>query len=70
MKGMMSRLGFSAQWIKLVMNCIMSILYSVVVNGEPNGMISQKYRVCEENTLLSFSHYWLGINSHFTKLYL
>jgi hypothetical protein len=38
-KGMMSRLGFSAQWIKLVMNCIMSILYSVVVNGEPNGMI-------------------------------
>uniref|UniRef100_A0A2N9GKZ6 RNase H type-1 domain-containing protein n=1 Tax=Fagus sylvatica TaxID=28930 RepID=A0A2N9GKZ6_FAGSY len=28
-----------ARWIELVMNCIMSISYSVMVNGEPNGMI-------------------------------
>jgi hypothetical protein len=38
-EGMMSRLGFTARWIELVMNCIMSISYSVMVNGEPNGMI-------------------------------
>ena len=38
-EGMISRLGFIARWIELVMNCIMSVSYSVVVNGEPNGMI-------------------------------
>ena len=38
-EGMMPRLGFEAGWIKIVMNCITLVLYSIIVNGEPNGMI-------------------------------
>ena len=31
---MMSRLGFSARWIGLIMNCISTVSYRIKVNGE------------------------------------
>uniref|UniRef100_A0A2N9HAL6 Reverse transcriptase domain-containing protein n=1 Tax=Fagus sylvatica TaxID=28930 RepID=A0A2N9HAL6_FAGSY len=39
LEGMMRRMGFVDSWVKLVMHCISSVSYSVVVNGVPNGMI-------------------------------
>jgi ribonuclease HI len=36
----MKRLGFAPQWIRLIMMCVSTVRYSVVVNGEPCGSIA------------------------------
>ena len=33
------RMGFNENWINLVMVCVRTVTYSVLVNGEPCGMI-------------------------------
>lgn len=35
----MRRLGFDEQWIIWIMACILSVSYSVVINGRPVGCI-------------------------------
>ena len=35
----MCRLGFQERWISLMMMCVNSVSYSVLVNGEPKGRI-------------------------------
>jgi hypothetical protein len=35
----MIRLGFEARWVHLIMTCVWSVSYSVVVNGNPVGAI-------------------------------
>ena len=44
------QIGFKERWIGLMMTCIKSITYSILVNGEPRGMIHP--------TLPSFSFYY------------
>ena len=39
-KQTMERLGFSHKWIKLVLNCITTTNFSVIINGKPKGMFS------------------------------
>ena len=36
---MMRRLGFSEGWIGLMMMCVKTVSYSVLINGEPKGKI-------------------------------
>ena len=33
----MRKMGFANQWIKLIMLCVTSVLYSILINGEPKG---------------------------------
>ena len=40
LKGTMRTMGFSDRWISLVMNCVSSVTYSVVVNGKQCGWIN------------------------------
>ena len=35
----MRRLGFQERWISLMMMCVNSVSYSVLLNGEPKGRI-------------------------------
>ena len=35
----MKQMGFSDQWVALVMECVTSVLYSLLVNEEPHGNI-------------------------------
>ena len=35
----MKKLGFNDRWIKLLMLCVTTVSYSVIVNGEPKGLI-------------------------------
>ena len=35
----MRKMGFNENWINLVMVCVRTVTYSVLVNGEPCGMI-------------------------------
>ena len=39
LKEVMAQMGFQDRWIGLVMECITTVIYSILVNGEPNGEI-------------------------------
>lgn len=39
LEDMMRRLGFRERWINLMMMCVNTVSYSVLVNEEPNGRI-------------------------------
>ena len=39
LKAVMSQMGFQDRWIGLVMECITTVTYSILVNGEPSGEI-------------------------------
>jgi hypothetical protein len=39
LKSMMARMGFCARWVNLVMQCIQTVSYSVILNGAPVGYI-------------------------------
>ncbi len=35
----MRKLGFSNKWIKIVLSCVSTVSYSILINGEPKGRI-------------------------------
>ena len=35
----MEKMGFCEKWVSLIMYCISTVSYSILVNGEPNGDI-------------------------------
>ena len=39
LEGIMRKMGFRERWINLVMGCVKTVSYSVLVNGEPCGTI-------------------------------
>jgi exonuclease III len=39
LEAVMTKLGFATRWIKMVMECIRTVKYSIVVNGNPVGNI-------------------------------
>ena len=34
------KVGFQDSWVALIMECIRTVSYSILVNGEPKGFIS------------------------------
>ena len=38
----MLKMGFNESWVALVMSCINSASYSILVNGVPKGIFAQK----------------------------
>lgn len=41
----MYRMGFDARWIRFVMQCVVSVKYSVLINGCPVGEISHSREI-------------------------
>ena len=39
LEAVMRRMGFDERWVRLMMTCITTISYSILINGEPKGMI-------------------------------
>ena len=37
LEAIMRRLGFHEKWIELMMMCVSTVSYSVLINGEPKG---------------------------------
>lgn len=50
----MRKMGFQDQWIKLMMVDVRSILYSILNNGEPKGMIYPTRGICQSDPLSPF----------------
>lgn len=45
---------FNDQWIKLLMLCVISVLYFILVNGEPKGMINPSRGIQQGDPLSPF----------------
>ncbi|XP_030923100.1 uncharacterized protein LOC115949985 [Quercus lobata] len=40
LQSVMEKMGFTEHWINLMMLCVRTMTYSILVNGEPKGMIT------------------------------
>ena len=50
----MRKLGFNERWINLMMVCVKTIPYSVLVNGEPKGLIQPTWGIRQGDPLSPF----------------
>ena len=41
----MRKMGFHPKWVSLIMNCISTVSYSILVNGEPHGFLKPSRRI-------------------------
>jgi hypothetical protein len=53
----MTRLGFASKWMHLVMACVRSVFYFVVVNGNPTGCFKPTRGISKETQSLSICSY-------------
>ena len=51
---LMGKMGFHRRWIRPILECISSITYSVLVNGEPNGNIIPTKGIRQGDPLLPY----------------
>jgi hypothetical protein len=51
LEAMMWTMGFEERWISLIMACVRSVTYSILVNGQPYGKISPFHGLCQGDPL-------------------
>ena len=61
----MTKMGFTASWISLIMECVTTVSYSILVNGEPKGMIHPSRGIRQRDPLspFLFLFYAKGLNA-------
>jgi hypothetical protein len=45
LEAIIGKMGFSERWIKLIMECVCTITYSIIVNGQAVGRITPSRRI-------------------------
>lgn len=38
LEAVMRKMGFDDRWVRLMMTCVTTVSYSILINGEPIGM--------------------------------
>ena len=65
------KMGFQDSWVALIMECICTLSYSILVNGEPKGLISPSRGLNQGDPLSLFFFFFLfcaeGLNAIFRK---
>ncbi|XP_030928535.1 uncharacterized protein LOC115954743 [Quercus lobata] len=51
---LMMKMGFNERWVGLIMTCVKTVTYSVLVNGEPKGLITLSRGLRQGDPLSSF----------------
>ena len=66
----MSRLGFEKRWINLMMICVKTVSYSIIVNGEPKGLIHPTKGIRQGDPLSPFLFLLCteGLHSNISKV--
>ena len=54
LEAVIKKMGFGELWIKLMMVCVKTITYSVLVNGEPKGLINLTQGIRQEDPFSPF----------------
>ena len=47
----LQRMGFDSHWVKLMVECISSVQYRVLLNGQPRGLIIPQRGICHRDPL-------------------
>ena len=51
---LMEKMGFCSRWIDLIMECIRTVSYSILVNGDPKGLINPTRGIRQGDPLSPF----------------
>ena len=72
LEGIMRKMGLRERWINLVMGCVKTVSYSVLVNGDPCGMIFPTRGIRQGDSLSPFLFLLCieGLNGLIKKAYL
>lgn len=54
LENLMRKIGFNERWINLIMICVKSVTYSILVNGGPRGVIHPSRGIRQGDSLSPF----------------
>ena len=51
LEAMMRKLGFADQWVRLIMTCVHTVMYAMLINGQPHRKIQPSRGIRQGNPL-------------------